>query len=803
MKNHLRSLVAALAAAVSFTGFGGTTYYVSPTGDGTAPTAGFATGYSSIQDAIDAASAGDTVMLDKTTFSVKTEIQVNKAITLCGIGENWETVLDGENANNNILKISVAGATVHSLTYIRCGIKWANKIGLEMTANSMVSNVVARGNGNDMADNTQGRYVMNVSAGFVTHCCITNNNAPNNAGIKLSGSSKMENCYIADNVDRGYSGTMFYGIVVVEGTAMVRNCTIVNNKSNYSALYYSTQNGVVGNNIIWGNVAHSNDQTTANWRKSNANWSTAKWTKNCTSPVEGLPVGNFDDNPQLESDNMHIPSTSPCYGTADTSTVGVPATDIEGNPRGEFPCVGCCEYVSKSFVTCEIEASAERSVLPQTIVLTAKVGGSPVGDVTYAWDFNGDGKVDSTDAQVELTRQGRYEITLQVMDEVGTPARTQYPNKIFIYDAGAEGLKFYASPTGDGTDPTKGFATGFPTLKLAFADADLVEGSMLILDRARFDLSIANQANEIHDVNGVTITKRIVVTGVGKREETILDGGEEHAKRRFGERHHLGFVFSADGIVFRNMTFERMGSDAGAAIQVSNGISDCVISNMCFRNTGAYPEWGDYPAGSLLTGDKNTIVSHCVFTNNVFPAAVLSMTGNANARLENCYFADNTCTGAKKDNGVVLLNFGGFPALGKCLNCTIRGNRSKGAAFRHDGYGNAGVVNCIVASNVNLDGAAANYSGNGYREYWSHCCIGEGPDVEKFTDPTNIFADPKFVSETDGHIQKDSPCVNAGDNGSYTADSTDLDGLPRIVRRMVDIGCYENQAIPGLQILVR
>ena len=49
MKNHLRSLVAALAAAVSFIGFGGTTYYVSPTGDGSDPTAGFATGYSSIQ----------------------------------------------------------------------------------------------------------------------------------------------------------------------------------------------------------------------------------------------------------------------------------------------------------------------------------------------------------------------------------------------------------------------------------------------------------------------------------------------------------------------------------------------------------------------------------------------------------------------------------------------------------------------------------------------------------------------------------------------------------------------------------
>ena len=784
MKTSFRSLVAALAAAVSFTGFGGTTYYVSPTGDGTAPTAGFATGYSSIQAAIDAASAGDAVLLDKTTFSVRTEIQVNKAITLGGVGENWETVLDGENANNNILKISVPGATVHSLTYTRCGIKWANKLGLEMTADSMVSNVVARENGNAMADNTQGRYVMNVSAGFVTHCCITNNNAPNNAGIKLSVSSKMENCYIADNVDRGYSGTSFYGIVVVEGSATVCNCTIINNKSNYSAFYYGSSSAKVYNNIIWGNTTKTEPSVTANWKFNQTGWLKTNWKCNCLSPADGFPAGNFDADPGFEADRLHIPSTSPCYGKADASVA--PKTDIELNARGEFPCIGCSEYVPKSVLTCTVKSSADTSVLPEEIVLTAEIGGSPSGEVSYAWDLNGDGVVDSTDPEVRLSRQGRYLVSLTVMDEAGTPARSSYDKKIFIYDAGAEGLKFYVSPTGDGTDPTKGFATAYPTLKLAFADEDLGDGSMLILDRARFDLSVDNNAREIS--TDVDITKRITVTGVGKPDESILDGGREYDGRRWGSpRHYPSFNFKASGIVFRNMTFERMGSDAGQAIYIPNGTyTDCVISNMIFRNTGwGYENWGNAFKAHVMTGNQNTHVSCCVFTNNVFPCAVLYMTGNQNALLENCYFANNICTGAKYDYGVVSLDFGAPGGLGWFRNNTVVNNRSKKGAVQQDGYGNVSVLNNIVYGNTDLDGVEPkNYCGTGYRDLWKSCCIGEGPDT--FTDASNIFLDPGLTD--DGiHLKASSPCIGKA-NPAY-APLTDIEGAERSSQPC--IGCSE------------
>jgi hypothetical protein len=56
----------------------------------------------------------------------------------------------------------------------------------------------------------------------------------------------------------------------------------------------------------------------------------------------------------------------------------------------------------------------------------------------------------------------------------------------------------------------------------------------------------------------------------------------------------------------------------------------------------------------------------------------------------------------------------------------------------------------------------------------------------------NIASDPSFVNFAAGNfrLQTNSPCINAGPAGSGT---TDLDGRPRIVGGIEDIGAYEFQ----------
>ena len=68
----------------------GVTRYVSPTGDASDPTAGFSTGYKTIEAAVAAANAGDTVLLAATTHTLTTQadyLVIDKAIVIRGDGE--------------------------------------------------------------------------------------------------------------------------------------------------------------------------------------------------------------------------------------------------------------------------------------------------------------------------------------------------------------------------------------------------------------------------------------------------------------------------------------------------------------------------------------------------------------------------------------------------------------------------------------------------------------------------------------------------------------------------------------------
>jgi hypothetical protein len=63
----------------------------------------------------------------------------------------------------------------------------------------------------------------------------------------------------------------------------------------------------------------------------------------------------------------------------------------------------------------------------------------------------------------------------------------------------------------------------------------------------------------------------------------------------------------------------------------------------------------------------------------------------------------------------------------------------------------------------------------------------------------NITNAPLFVDYASGdlRLQSNSPCINAGDN-AFVSGPTDLDGNPRIVGGMVDLGAYEYQGTGSL-----
>jgi hypothetical protein len=103
----------------------------------------------------------------------------------------------------------------------------------------------------------------------------------------------------------------------------------------------------------------------------------------------------------------------------------------------------------------------------------------------------------------------------------------------------------------------------------------------------------------------------------------------------------------------------------------------------------------------------------------------------------------------------------------------------------------ATVTNCIVAFNrigISASHATLSYNdfyGNTFTNYWT------------IPDPTgtdgNISEDPLFGSQTDGdfRLQAESPCIDAGDNASVEGGQHELDGKPRIIGAVIDMGAYE------------
>ena len=161
--------------------------------------------------------------------------------------------------------------------------------------------------------------------------------------------------------------------------------------------------------------------------------------------------------------------------------------------------------------------------------------------------------------------------------------------------------------------------------------------------------------------------------------------------------------------------------------------------------------------------------------------------------LANCVISNNS---AGAGGGWVLARFiaacwsATAPAVAALVyvstldNCTLTGNSS----------GTFG-----AADACHLQNSIIYYNANGlyadcYQCQLSNCCTTIGLGTS--TLPSGCFSNaPSFVNAAAGdyHLNPWSLCVDAGNN-SFTTNSLDLNGNPRIAGAAVDMGAYENQS---------
>ncbi|KPL20814.1 MAG: hypothetical protein AMJ75_11175 [Phycisphaerae bacterium SM1_79] len=293
------------------------------------------------------------------------------------------------------------------------------------------------------------------------------------------------------------------------------------------------------------------------------------------------------------------------------------------------------------------------------------------------------------------------------------------------------------------------------------------------------------------------------------------------------------FIFQILHCILTNCSFiDNRALYHGGAIS-SHG-SNAIISRSTFIENSADVRGG----GVNLVQDSSTFID-CIFTRNFAPSGggLIIVFPESNPNLTNCSFLENR---ASLGGGVFIDK--SSPKFSNCLfnsnsavgrgggiyiqlrqskpmlsNCTIVGNKSlyPGCGIDNEPNGSPILVNCIVWNNTDRNKISESKQIRGGSPVINNCCIqgwtgklgGTGNFAldPLFVDP-NGFDNKKGTADDNFRLDLASPCHNSGKNSALPADTADLDkdgdvnepipfdieGKPRILNGIVDIGAYES-----------
>lgn len=317
----------------------------------------------------------------------------------------------------------------------------------------------------------------------------------------------------------------------------------------------------------------------------------------------------------------------------------------------------------------------------------------------------------------------------------------------------------YVSLTGSHTPPYTSLATAANDIQSAVTAS--VNGDLILVDDGTYLLTTR-----------IPVTKGVTIRSINGATFAIVDG---NGVTKCFEINHVDAVL--DGLTVRN---GYNPSSFGGGIQIISGgtVQWCIITDNQARDGGG------------VAIDNSGLVQFCRIYDNLASDNGSSGYGGGVRLLNggdvmNCEVYDNVSV--KYGGGINIWN------SGNVYNCVlVHNNAPNGAGIRTRNNGK--VYNSIIYDNTG--GVNYEVSGSGYHYY--HCCT--SPALPAGYSTNCISTPPLFVSMAPGsedfHLQAASPCIDAGLNQGWMATATDLDGNPRIVNGVVDMGCYE-YAIPA------
>jgi parallel beta-helix repeat protein len=809
IRKSVHAVVISLAAAFVFPAYA-VTRYVSPTGGQVAPYTSWATAARVIQDAVDAAVDGDEIVVTNGIYLtggrmvpgtnvfgtnlLVSRVAVDSQIVVRSVNGPQFTVIDGQ---KNVRCVALASNAVLSGFTLTNGFapKGGGGVYCELVT-SVITNCTLAGNvaSNSFGGGSYGGSLYNCTLtgnsssfgggacyGDLNGCIVSGNSA--NLGGGVYGGTR-NSCAITKNSAQSGGGS-YNGVLA--------NCTLTGNLTSFGSSVYGAE---LRNSIVYYNTGpggNYDSSTTLNYC--------------CTTPLPPTGTNNLSAEPQLAG-AWHLSASSPCIGNGSfDSAFGV---DIDGEPWGNPPSVGCNEYWS-GMATGALSIALAISYTNVATGFAVNFESAVNGLVSMSSLSFGDGVVVSNRpyASHPWAAPGEYAVVLRAYnkDFAGGVAVTGTVHVV------AQPVHYVVASGSSPSAPYSSWASAANNIQGA-VDATTVPGALVLVSNGVYQTGIRAVLSMS---NRVAITKPVMVRSVNGPSVTRIVGYKVAGTTNGTSA--VRCVYLTNGAVLSGFTLTNGATQASGDQyrQKSGGAVFCelgsaVVSNCVLTGNSAYSGGGAACFGALINctlvgntansggGIYSGALNKCILRGNL---ASYYGGGAYLGTLDNCTLTNNSAASS-----------GGGVYSGTLNNCVLMGNSASAYAPYGGGTYISALNNCTVSSNTAsgtwpygggaYSGLAKNsilyfnYATNGDNYFFpgpsamNYCCTTPDPGGAG-----NITIAPLFTDFANGNLRilSNSPCVNSGNN-ILVSDPIDLDDNPRVSGGTVDMGAYEFQ-VPG------
>jgi len=651
----------------------------------------------------------------------------------------------------------------------------------------------------------------------VTNCLFSGNSANRGGGIRNWGSEPtVTNCTFTGNSARGEGGGLSNG--TEWNKPKLTNCILWRNRDSSGINEPAQVHGV--NHII-------------NYCCIQALTGNLGGIGNIAADPCFIDMGYWDAEGVWVDGDYHLQAHSPCINAGNPAAAYTGQTDIDCEPRlmkGRVD-IGVDEYpaVLVGLVISGSEEVDEQSSAPYAAI--ASYDDNSIENVSVRASWSVEGEIYVSINQYGVLAVGDADVPevvtihAQYTEDVGTVEADlmvqvrALPPRLLHVPADYETIQAAIDMTREGDDETVVVADGVYTGN-GNRDIDFRGRSITVRSEDGPD-------NCIIDCQGTgTESHRGFCFQSGEGDDSVLEG----FTIRNGWTDYSGagiFCFRSSPTISQCILTGNVTGRGGAGIYCRE--SDAIISGCTVtRNTAIGRAEG---GGICLEYSRPTMVNCIISGNSGIGRRVLGggiYCQDSNAAIANCTIIGN-CTEFGEGGG--MYNRDSSLTL---TNCTLSENAAgEEGGGMYNTYSSTTVANCILSGNRDTGGtdeSAQIHIGEGTMDI-NYSCIQGWTGALGGTG--NIDADPCFVApgywdangiwvEGDYHLLPDSPCIDAGDNNSVPADTTDLDGdgnrtepipwdvdgYPRIAdgdndgEPVVDMGAYEF-FVPPVEVAMR